>query len=119
MLSLFPSLLSFELLAPFLLRLTLGAILLHWAYGRIKRRQAPHTTTLGLVEGVLGIFLVIGLFTQLAALVALIIFLVYLIQKIRTKSFFTDGVNYYFLLFIISLSLIFLGAGAFAIDMPL
>jgi uncharacterized membrane protein YphA (DoxX/SURF4 family) len=119
MLSLFPSLLSFEMLAPFLLRVTLGAVLIYWAYGRVKMRGDALTTSFGLLEGIIGILLVIGLLTQLAALVAVVIFLVKLAHKVRSRSFFTNGINYYFILLIISLALIFLGAGAFAIDVPL
>lgn len=119
MLSLFPSFLTYGQLGPFLLRLTLGAILLYWAYGRIRRRENGKTTAYGVVEAAVGVLLVIGLFTQLAALIALVVFLVELIKKARTKAFFTAGVNYYFILLIISLSILVLGPGAFAFDLPL
>lgn len=119
MLSLFPSLLAFEQLAPFLLRLTLGAVLIFWAYGKIKARSDWKPTTLGLIEAVAGLLLIVGFMTQLGALVALIILAVKLIKKLQTRSLFTNGVNYYFILFVISLSLLFMGPGAFAIDLPL
>ncbi len=119
MLSLFPSFLSYGELAPFLLRITLAAVLIHWSYGLVKERKTGLLTTLGLLEGVVGILLIIGLFTQLAAIVTALILLIKLIFKIRTKSLFTNGVNYYFILFIIAVSLLFLGAGAFSFDFPL
>lgn len=119
MLSLFPDFFTYSLIAPFLLRLTLAAVFLYWAYGKIKSRENAKVATLGLLEAVVGILLVVGLFTQMAALVAALILVVKLIGKIHTKSLFTSGVNYYFILFIISFSLLFLGPGAFAFDLPL
>lgn len=119
MLSLFPSLLVYELVAPLLLRLTLGAILIFWSYGKLKERRSAAANTVSLIEGIAGILLVIGLYTQLAALVAAIIFCVHLFKKLQTKSLFTNGVNYYFILLIISLSLLVLGPGILAFDLPL
>ena len=119
MLSLFPSLLVYELLAPLLLRVTLGAVLIFWSYGKLKERKSATANTVSLIEGLAGILLVIGLYTQLAALAAAIIFFMKLVQKLQTKSLFTNGVNYYFILFIISVSLLFLGPGILAFDLPL
>lgn len=119
MLSLFPSLLSYEPIAPFLLRVTLGAVLLVWSYKRIRNRQDAKTTMFGIVEGIAGILILIGLWMQLGALIAAVIFLIKLVHKLREKALFTSGVNYYFILFIISLSLLFLGPGDFSFDLPL
>ena len=118
MLSLFPSLLTYEQLAPFLLRLTLGVVLIHWSYGRLKNKNTA-VRSFAVLEGIVGILLVLGLYTQLAALIAALVFFVQLIKKAKTKSLFTDGVNYYFILLMISLSLLLLGAGAFSFDLPL
>ena len=119
MLSLFPSLLAFGPLGPLVLRLVLGVVLVYWAYSSLKQRKTPLLTTLGLIEGVMGILLIIGLFTQGAALVTAIILVTKLVNKIKEKAFFTSGVNYYFILLIVALSLLVLGAGAFAFDYPL
>lgn len=119
MLSLFPALYSYGQVAPFLLRLTLGAVLIYWAYGRMKSKKSPALISLGVLEGIVSILLVIGLYTQLAALVAAVVSFVQLIRKAQTKSLFTDGVNYYFILLVISLSVMLLGAGIFSIDLPL
>jgi uncharacterized membrane protein YphA (DoxX/SURF4 family) len=119
MLSLFPSLLVFGLVAPFLLRVTLGAVLIFWSYGKLKARKSAAANVVSLIEGISGILLVIGLYTQLAALAAAIIFFVHLVKKLQTKSLFTDGVNYYFILFIIAISLLLLGPGILAFDLPL
>lgn len=115
MLSLFPSLLYLEPLAPFLLRLTLGIVFLGWAYKKVKQKNV----TWSIIEGILGVLFIVGFLTQLAALVSTLLFAFYLYQKIRQKSFLTDGVNYYFILLIISLTLLISGPGAFAFDLPL
>lgn len=119
MFSLFPSLFAFEGFAPFFLRITLGIIFIYWAYPKLKDHNNSKEMTLGILESIIGLFLIFGLMTQLIAIISTIIFAVYLIKKIKEKAFLTNGVNYYFILFIISLTLIFTGAGLFAIDLPL
>jgi len=114
MFSIFPPLLSYSGFAPFLLRLTLGAVLGVWAYKNFKTDKK-----LSILEGILGALLVLGLFTQLASLVTAILLGTRLFSKIRSKTFLTDGVNYYLILFIISICLIFTGAGYLAFDLPL
>jgi uncharacterized membrane protein YphA (DoxX/SURF4 family) len=114
MFSIFPPLLSYTGFAPFLLRLTLGAVLGFWAYNTYKTDKK-----LAVLNGALGILLVLGLYTQLASLVTAILLGIRLFSKIKAKSFLTDGVNYYLILFVISICLIFTGAGYFAFDLPL
>lgn len=107
------------MLAPFLLRVTLGVVFIVWAYKHLKSHEHPKWVTLGAVDGVMGVLLVIGLYTQLVALISALFLTIGLISKAFKKSLFTGGVNYYFILFIIAVSLLFLGAGAFAVDLPL
>ena len=73
----------------------------------------------GAVEILISIFLIIGLFTQLAALLNAIILVIKLGFKARDKAFLTDGINYYILLLVMAVSLIFTGPGFFAFDLPL
>lgn len=119
MFSLFPYLLTFEGFAPFLLRLTLGAVFIFWGYGKLKKRENTNSAILGIVEALSGVLLVIGLYTQLATLVCAVILLMRLIGKIKQKSFLTDGVNYYLILFVISVVLLLTGSGFIAFDLPL
>jgi uncharacterized membrane protein YphA (DoxX/SURF4 family) len=67
--------------------------------------------------------LFLGLYTQIAALVVTLASLLAVIIKIRVRlaehQSLSQGVEYYFLLLAIAVSLLFLGAGAFAIDLPL
>lgn len=129
MLSIFPSLLMLQQFSPLLLRLTLGIIFILWGYREWKKRGSGNggSSVIGkggvviysMCEMLLGLLLVIGLFTQFAALVSAIIFIRKLVGKIANKAFFTDGVNYYFILLIISICLLISGPGLFAFDLPL
>lgn len=114
MFSILPPLLSFSSLAPLLLRITLGLVFIFWSIKKFKNEKV-----VSILEGIIGATLFIGFATQLVALIAAIILGYKLVRKILAKSFFTDGVNYYFILFIISISLIVTGAGFVAFDLPL
>jgi hypothetical protein len=118
MLSIFPSLLMLEGLAPFFLRLTLGIILILWAKSRFKQ-ESMRDKQIGGIEFIIAVFLIVGYATQLAALAALLLLGIRLVYKIKEKAFFTNGVNYYFILFIIALSLLLTGPGFFAFDLPI
>ena len=120
MLSAFPYLLSFQQLSPVLIRLTLGGIMLYWGYKGLRDpKQSGQMKIADVLEILIGIAFVIGLWTQVAALVAAIGFIVCIVQKIRTKAFFTNGVNYMFILLVLALSLLVTGPGLFAFDYPL
>ena len=108
-LSIFPSLLSYQEFAPLLLRLTLGIVFLYWAYRKIFLKKSKKDIFYMVVNAVVGVFLVIGFLTQLAALVASLLFLVHLAKKIKNKEFLTNGINYYLILLIISLCLLLTG----------
>ena len=120
MLSIFPTLLMLQGFAPLLLRLTLGIIFLMWGKKSFKQNNPNmRAKQIGAIELVLGIFLIIGYLTQLAALGSVILLGILLVQKIRSKAFFTDGVNYYFILFIIAIVILISGSGFIAFDLPL
>ena len=74
---------------------------------------------LGIIEGVAGILLVIGLWTQVAALVVFVDLVIRLVERIMKKAFLTDGVNYYLVLLVMAISLMVTGAGWIAFDLPL
>lgn len=118
MLSTFPILLSYQGFAPLLLRLTLAGIYIYWAYKNIKGAEKKNIG-MGIVEGLIGISLFIGFLTQISALISIIILIARLFKKIQAKAFLTDGVNYYLILLIISISILISGAGFIAFDLPL
>lgn len=119
MLSIFPSLLAYEQLSPFLIRITLALVLIYWAYQGLKSEQGIWKKVANVIEGLVGVLILLGLWTQVAALIAAVGLLVCLIGKIRNRAFLTDGVNYVLILFVLAVSLLFSGAGAFAFDLPL
>ncbi len=120
--SLFPYLFTYDQAAPFILRLILGITLAYFGYRKIQKRgksSGSNTIIYGAIEILVAIFLIIGLFTQLAAMINAVILVIKLGYKIRDKAFLTDGINYYILLLVIALSVIVLGPGWFAFDLPL
>ena len=117
MLSLFPTLLSWDQVSPFLIRIVLGAIFLHWAYKAMKHRPvSANKKAVALIEFVTGTLLIIGLWTQAAAIAAGLNLIVRLVERIQKKAFLTDGVNYYLILFVLALSLLVTGPGIWAKD---
>lgn len=134
-LSLFPSLLDFQMLGIFMIRATLGFIFVYFWYEKIflfRKDQIHFYEKLGLrpakifslavasLEGITGVLLIIGLYTQAAAIVAGAIMTLAVLIKWRTPSALPKNTNdFYVILAVASLSLLFLGAGAFAIDLPL
>jgi uncharacterized membrane protein YphA (DoxX/SURF4 family) len=122
MLSLFPSLFAYEQIGPLIIRLTLGITLLYFGYRKTLKKgtsSGSNARLYGIVEIVIGIFLVIGLFTQLAALLNAIILVIKLGFKIRDGAFLTDGINYYILLLAMAVALLFMGPGFLAYDLHL
>ena len=119
-LSVFPYLLSYQQLSPVLIRLALGAIFIYWSYKGLRQSGASNThKATSIIEGLVGVLLVVGLWTQVAALIAAVGLAILLIQKIRTKAFLTGGVNYTLILLILAISLLVTGPGWWAFDYPL
>ncbi len=133
MLSLFPYFFTYQQVAPFLLRVVLAFIFIGHGYPKlfnsrqktteffdsIKIKPASFWTIIvGLVEFVSGILLLIGLFTQLAAILVSIVMLV-AILKVKIKQGFLGGYDFEILILVCALSLLLLGPGIFSIDLPL
>lgn len=127
MLSMFPALFDYSTIAVFALRGTVGVFfflfgvrLLHVAATLPERKTLVRTVGIlygGLKLGV-GTLLLLGLYVQIAAaLGALLSLLTYLQDK--PTQFARSDKQVQILLFVISLSLLFLGPGQFAIDLPL
>ncbi|MCR4306699.1 MAG: DoxX family protein [Candidatus Yonathbacteria bacterium] len=134
MLNPFPDLLAFSLLAPFFLRIVLGISYARFGYlkliksGLIKisflkkdylKPEILFVLVVGFLEAIGGILLVIGLFTQITSLFLSIIMLGVIVIKLRSGVAFSNELGYHILLFVATFSLLFSGAGAFAIDLPL
>ncbi len=115
MLSLFPQLFTFELAAPFALRIALGIILLAHAFGKNKeKKETKILVSIGVISGVL---LIAGFLTQAAAIVIAVLTILSF-TKIA-ENFWFDGLSLKIIVLAVSLSLLVLGPGILAFDLPL
>lgn len=133
MLSIFPDLLAFKLFAPLVLRLVLGVIFIVHGYPKLFKDFAGTVgwfdsvgikpakfwvLVVGIVEFFGGIALIVGFATQLAALLIAINMLgaIFLVKR---KMGLVNGYEFDLALLAMAVSLVFLGAGFYAIDLPL
>ena len=117
-----PSLLTYNQVAPLIIRVVLGVTLLYSGYRKVRGKgdsSGSNTVTYGAIEMFVSIFLIIGLFTQIAALLNALILIVKLGFKAKNGLLLSDGINYYILLLAMAISLMFTGAGFLAFDLPL
>ncbi|MFA6077994.1 MAG: DoxX family protein [Candidatus Paceibacterota bacterium] len=134
LLSVFPSFLTYGLVAPLILRLVLGGIFLSAGYLKIfKHRESTISMfksanfpkplffmwLVAYTELICGFFLILGLWTQVSALLIAIISLGGLIIKLRKPSLLRQTTDFYIFALAIAISLLFSGAGFFSIDLPL
>ncbi len=114
-LTLFPQLLTFQLLAPTLLRLTVGIIILYIG----KERFSKEYKYSSLLYFVSGIMLILGLYTQIAALLGIIMvkFDFWVDKKARVTS--NEHWALYALMTVVLISLLVTGPGFMAFDWPL
>lgn len=134
LLTIFPDLLTYGLVAPFILRVSLGLVLVYFSYLKFGKEKVEkiaffdslgmkpgifYLNTIGGIELIGGIMLVLGAYTQIAAFGAALIMLVATFIKWRHPQSLRNDIEFYILLFVVALSLVFLGAGFFAFDLPL
>ncbi len=132
-LSVFPQLLDWQFFGPLFLRLALGLIFLAHGYQKLAGDKAQLVGWLEsmkfrpgkfwawlvtAVEFLGGIALVLGLFTQLAALILAIQFLIIILWFKRGQNFI-GGKEFDFLILFALLALLVLGPGTWSIDLPL
>ena len=133
MLNLFPSLLI-PMLGPVVLRLVIGLIFIDLGWLKFRGEKSRWTAsfyTLGirpadlfvrayaLLQIIGGLLLILGLWTQAAALVFVIFTGIELYIEWSAKEVLKRDLVFYFLLFVISISILLTGAGAYALDLPL
>jgi uncharacterized membrane protein YphA (DoxX/SURF4 family) len=119
MLLLFPSLLAHNQIAPLIIRIIGGATLGHFGYQKsIDQGQSSgsNSRVYGVIEAILSIMIIIGLLTQFAALLCIIILVIKIGLKAREHKLLTSGVNYYILLLAMMISLLFTGPGLLSFD---
>lgn len=134
MLNPFPDLLAFGLIAPLLLRVALSVVFIDFGWSKLTKDRekksaffetlglkpgAYYAVAFGVIELAAGILLIIGLYAQIAALAALVISVAAYRLKGKYPEHFQNSRCFFFLLAVISLSLLFSGAGFLAFDLPL
>jgi uncharacterized membrane protein YphA (DoxX/SURF4 family) len=132
MLSLFPQILFLSPISATLLRVCGGLTFTYLAYAHFSNRRAASEElsrligaariiipVYSIIELVIAVFLVGGAYTQLAALIGSIITFKMLFVRHTLRELKPLSQASYALLAVICLSLVFTGAGAFAIDLPL
>lgn len=132
MLNPFPDLLSLGFFAPTLLRLMLGLVFVAGAYVQWQRKDELAQLRFPLIGGglwvvwlsiaahlVVGLMFFFGYYTQIAALGGIVAGLKGLVWSTRYPRFFSFCRLEYGFILVISLSLLFSGAGAIAFDIPL
>jgi len=134
--SVFPQLFAFSELTPFILRVVLGIIFIVHGYPKLFKAYSQTVQffesisikpakfwvfVVGAVEFFGGIALIVGFLTQIAAALIAINMLVATIyvKKIKFKKGLVDGYEFDLILLAAALALLFLGPGAFSIDLPL
>jgi len=133
MLSIFPELFTYGIVAPFILRVAIGGFFIWQGVRRRKEEMTswdtlwvgkkigslPLSPILAKVQIVIGIFLFVGLYTQIAAILAGIFVWVEFHKKSKTArpTFVEFWMN--IIVTAVLVSLLFLGAGILAFDLPL
>ena len=126
MLSAFPQLYDYSMFAVAGLRLVFGFWFLAYAYSTLFKKGSQDAKKIPSFDHVLasltllvGFFVFIGLFTQIAILVGLFILLLRWYVDVKTNKSKRDIFAFGLYIAIIGLALLFLGPGALAIDLPL
>ncbi len=133
-LSIFPSLFTFGLIAPFILRIVAGIIFVYFGYTKIWKEKERRVSffnkiipnngialfwVISVTEFIGGVFLTIGLFTQVVVIILSAITIGAIFTKIRRPDLLDNSLEFFILLLAVLFSLLFLGAGFWAIDLPL
>ena len=115
----FPGLLTFQLLAPFIIRVTAGLYVLWLGKNQLKKPMA----WLSIFYFLPGIFVIVGLYTQIAALVAICVVKLDFWNRIWLKRHVTkpspQEMWLYIIIALTLFTLLFTGPGLFAFDLPL
>ena len=111
----FPQLLTFGLVAPLLLRLTVGFLRLGAGWVRWNK-EYKWTAILYFISSVL---IIIGLYTQVAVIVALVLVVFDYFLERKAGNLNREKMALTVLMKVILISLLFTGPGFLAFDLPL
>ncbi len=114
MLSIFPEILFLSPFAAFLIRVALGLLFAFAAWELAKKPDLPRRIG-ALVKLIIGVALIAGAWTQVAALAAALL----LIGAVAMPKMRVSSLSTILLALVMAVSLILTGAGALAFDLPL
>jgi len=134
MLSIFPELLPYSFIGIAIVRITIGLVLFYIGLmtlgvkktsyeNEMKMKDFPFSKVVplsfGIAEITIGLFLIVGFLTQLMILLAVYIFLnLIFIEKFVGRVFDYPNI-FYIALILMSISILFLGPGAYSVDLPI
>jgi hypothetical protein len=118
MLSLFPSFFDWNWYIPFVFRIVLAYHFFNTGLAAAKHGDGTWKV-LGATSAAIGALFVAGLWVQPSAIAGSILAAVFFSKKTQKPRFLKDSRAFYVLLGIVSLSLLFLGPGPYAFDLPL
>jgi uncharacterized membrane protein YphA (DoxX/SURF4 family) len=128
MLSFFPELFDWSWYVPFAFRLFLAYYLIKTGWGFTRSGDPDHErdkfvwASWGAILIALGGMFLVGLATQVVAAVGFVVALFAAETKqfhLHYERYVPESFTFYFLLALVSLSLVFLGPGPYAFDLPL
>ena len=125
MLSLFPQLLDWGWYVPLIFRIFLGFYFFSVGYSFTRESQTKSGQdglawlTLGVLIILLCLGFFLGVYVQIVGVIGFTLSLLAIYFKQKNVSFTPESVKYYLLIGLVSLSLLFLGAGPHAFDLPL
>ncbi|OGZ08759.1 MAG: hypothetical protein A3D65_04115 [Candidatus Lloydbacteria bacterium RIFCSPHIGHO2_02_FULL_50_13] len=130
MLSLFPELLYWDWswYVPFIFRVFLGVHLLYVGWAIVKNRawreaagDAPALLGAGALLVILGLLFVLGIFVQALSAIGFVLAILALYFRKRFSPAYgiAESKQFYLLIGLVSLSLVFLGPGHYSLDLPL
>ncbi len=118
--SIFPELYNFREFSPFILRITVAVIFMNMGWRDITKKTGWKIINfiLGITKIATGIFLLVALYTQVAALFAIVLSLFKILSDLKSGEY-KYNLGYHTLILVVSLSLLLTGPGTFSIDLPL
>lgn len=125
MLSLFPDLFDWSFYVPFLFRIFLSCYVIAVGYSFFKKSIAEtekDKLSWGILGGlliILALCLLVGLFIQVMGAITFVVSLIALYTKKYIIKEIDESTTFYLLFALVGLSLVFLGPGPFAFDLPL
>lgn len=119
MLSLFPNLFDWSWYVPFIFRIFLGYYFFNLGLHTLKKSDSVAWKLLGGISSLMGVLFVLGVFAQLIGLISGFLSLFLATSQKEHPRLKLESSVFYVLLSLVAFSLLFLGAGPHAIDLPL